>query len=502
MTRTRKAFATMLMATAAGILIMAVLRHGSDTYFDMPSVAVEPEPIYLSVASSVTKQRWFVAAAARFDAAGIRTSAGKQVTIDIQPVLSGDSMEQILAGQLKPVVWSPGEASWVSRMSQLWAGNHAQTLITQACKPTVYTPSGVAIWRPMAEALGWPNKKIGWKTVIDLAADPQGWGRYGHPEWGKLKLGYTHPQYSSAGLLFLTSVTYALNGKTNGLTPEQVYAPNVEQAFTGIADHTTKYGMVTTSLLDMMARHGPDFLHVIAAFEEGVVRFNLERGKDLRWPLVFLFPTEGTFWSDHPYCILDGAGWVSAEQAEAARLLQDFLLRPEQQHLASEYLLRPLDKGQQAVGLLSTENGTDPSARPETIPAYEVPDGGTAAAIIDQFQSTKRKSTIMLVLDISGSMSGEPIKAATEATVAFLRRLDPRDEIGLIVFNDKVTPVVDIQPAGAISEELVRRVSSLVSSGGTNLNAAVCRVVPKVHDLRTSAGPAQSGRKSLAVLRR
>ena len=167
---------------------------------------------------------------------------------------------------------------------------HNRPAMTQPCKPTIYTPSGLAMWRPMAEALGWPSKKIGWKTLIELAADPQGWSRYGHPEWGKLKLGYTHPQYSNAGLLFLTSVIYGITGQTGGLKAEQVYDPRVEQALSAMAQHTSKYGMLTTDLFDMMARHGPDYLHAISAFEEGTVRMNLEHAKELRWPLVFLFP--------------------------------------------------------------------------------------------------------------------------------------------------------------------------------------------------------------------
>ncbi len=56
--------------------------------------------------------------------------------------------------------------------------------MTEACEPTIYSPSGIAMWRPMAEALGWPAKPISWKTIIELAADPQGWSRYGHPGWG------------------------------------------------------------------------------------------------------------------------------------------------------------------------------------------------------------------------------------------------------------------------------------------------------------------------------
>jgi Ca-activated chloride channel family protein len=214
----------------------------------------------------------------------------------------------------------------------------------------------------------------------------------------------------------------------------------------------------------------------------------------LRWPLVFVFPSEGTFWSDHPYCILEGTDWVTGEQAEAARLFLDFLLTKEQQGLAAEYLLRPLDPSAPSGSLLTADNGTDPAARPETVPPFKAPDAAASAAIIDQFLVTKRKATVMLVLDISGSMSGEPIRVATEATSAFLKRLDPHDEVGLIVFNEKVAVASEVQPVAAVAEGLSQRVLQLIAGGGTNLNGAVCAATSKMTDIRRREAAAGENR--------
>jgi Ca-activated chloride channel family protein len=472
--------------TAAGVAV--ILASNKPSVIDIASSNVAnvlaPASVQVPIASAVTKNNWLEAVAEKFEAQNPKTKSGKPIAIEIKGVLSGTSMQHILDGKLQPVVWSPGEESWTAQFNDRWAGGHNRAAMTQPCRPTIYTPSGLAMWQPMAEALGWPDKKIGWKTLIDLAADPQGWSRYGHPEWGKLKLGYTHPQYSNAGLLFLTSAIYGIMGQTSGLKAEQVYEPGVEQALGTMAQHTSKYGMLTTDLFDMMARHGPDYLHAISAFEEGTVRMNLERAKDLRWPLVFLFPSEGTFWSGQPYCILDGTDWVNEEQAEAARMFFDFVVETEQQSLAAQHLLRPLDAKMAAGPLLTSENGTDPEARPETVPAFQSPDAATSAAIIDQFLTTKRKATVMLVLDVSGSMYGDAIRSATEATAAFLSRLNPRDEVGLMVFNDAVSVVSDVQPASAVAEGLSRRVLQLVSGGGTNLHAAVCTAASKMNDIR------------------
>ncbi len=486
MNRTRRTFLAIMGLTAGGVI--AILASNKQSVINVASLNVAnvlaTESVQVPIASAVTKNRWLEAVAAKFEAQNAKTKSGKPIDIEIKGVLSGTSMQHILDGKLQPVVWSPGEESWTAQFNDRWAGGHNRAAMTQPCKSTIYTPSGLAMWQPMAEALGWPNKKIGWKTLIDLAADPQGWSRYGHPEWGKLKLGYTHPQYSNAGLLFLTSSIYGITGQTHGLKAEQVYEPRVEHALGAMAQHTSKYGMLTTDLFDMMARHGPDYLHAISAFEEGTVRMNLEHAKELRWPLVFLFPSEGTFWSGQPYCILDGTDWVNDEQAEAARMFFDFLVAAEQQSLAVQYLLRPLDANVATGTLLTSGNGTDPKARPETVPAFQSPDAATSAAIIDQFLTTKRKSTVMLVLDVSGSMSGDAIRSATEATAAFLMRLDPRDEVGLMVFHDTFYVVSEVQPASAVAEGLSQRVRQLVAGGGTNLHGAVCAAASKMNDIK------------------
>lgn len=190
---------------------------------------------------------------------------------------------------------------------------------------------------------------------------------------------------------------------------------------------------------------------------------------------------------------------MTPELAEAARLFRDFLQAKDQQQLAAENLLRPLDKSISTGSSLTLANGTLPGSRPENVPPFEVPSAETAAAVIDQFLSTKRKARAFLVLDVSGSMNGEPIRAATEATAAFLKRLDPRDEVGLMIFNDKITLVSELKPASAVTEELSRRVLQLVSGGGTNLNAAVCRAID-IMKAKTASDSAGIGRLNGIVL--
>ncbi|NTU66052.1 MAG: glycosyltransferase, partial [Chloroflexi bacterium] len=105
-------------------------------------------------------------------------------------------------------------------------------------------------------------------------------------------------------------------------------------ALRALAQNTSKYGTITTDLLNLMAKQGPGYIHAVATFESDTIQTNQERSSELRFPLVFIFPAEGTFWGDHPYCILDKAEWVSPEQAEAGAIFLDYLLSKDQQALA------------------------------------------------------------------------------------------------------------------------------------------------------------------------
>lgn len=450
--------------------------------------------VEISFHTSNTKEDWVNAVTEKFNAAQIKTASGKPVFVTVKHVTSGGSQAEILDGKAQPTVWSPGDQSWVDGANQVWRDRTGQPLVSEACRPTVYAPIGFAMWRPFAEALGWPDTPITWKTLVDLAADPQGWGKYGHPEWGEFKFGHTHPDYSNAGLLIMTALAYDTLGKTSGLTPEDVKSQAVIDAFTKVEFHTYHYGVQTRDLITLMARRGPSYLHASTASEAEVLKANAERASELRFPLVFIFPAKGTFWTEQPYCVLD-AEWVTAEQKEAAGLYRDFLLAREQQELAIEKYLRPVAGGIPLRAPLALESGTDPRVTRDTVPALESTSGDVANAVKDVFVQTKKKATIILVVDVSGSMEGEKIANAVEATANFIGRLERDDEVYVLPFNETVSELQPAGRAGDVAEELADRVRGLFAQGGTALYDGVCTAAERVAELR--AEDAQNNEKRL-----
>lgn len=453
---------------------------GSETDGEETAVNLPPDGVLVTLASSNTKENWLDQITAEFNTAGMETSAGNPIVVEVRHVTSGGSMNSILDGSLQPVAWSPGDQSWVEQANEAWQRRNNRPLASAACPATIYAPLGFAMWRPMAETLGWPDTPIGWDTIVELAADPEGWGSYGRPEWGQFRFGHTHPAYANSGLLSMTSFVYGITGKTDTLTAAEIYAPEVEAAMRALEQVTSKYGRQAPAQLESMAQQGPSYLHAAAVPEADTVRFNIERGDELAFPLAFIFPAGGTIWADQPYCVLDNAEWVSDEQAEAAAIFRDYLLSPEAQEKAIDNYLRPLDNSIPLHAPLTLENGTDPRVNPSTVASLPSPNAEVSSAVIDLFNITKRKATVFVVLDISGSMEGERINTARSATVEFLSRLDANDEVSVMVFNDEVTVLEKPARVGDVVEGLTQRINGLIADGNTNLYQAVCDAAAKL----------------------
>ncbi len=483
MKRTQLTF-FVILALAVGIIYFF---NSNRTTTTTPTDDPAPPPagtVLVTVASSNTKQTWLDNVVAKFNTSNPQTPSGKAIQVQVKHVTSGASLEDIQNGALKPVVWSPGDQSWTLQLNQAWQQRNNRPIASEACQPTIYAPVGFVMWRPMAELLGWPDKPIGWDTIVALANDPNGWATYGRPEWGKFRFGHTHPEYANSGLLAMTSFVYGVSSQGLNLTAQAVYAPEVEEAMRSLEQSTAKYGRSAPAILDLMARQGTSYLHAAAVPEADAVKFNVERAAELSQPFAFIFPEKGTLWGDHPYCILNNAEWVDADQVAAAKVFETYLLAKEQQEMALDAYLRPLDKNVPLRAPMTLENGTDPRVTIDTYPVLPSPSAEIGKAVIDLFNITKRKASVLLVLDISGSMEGDKIKTARDSTVEFLQRLDSNDNVGVMVFNDVVTSFAEPTRAGDVVEDLSQRVSGLLADGSTNLYGAVCEAVQQMQTLK------------------
>jgi Ca-activated chloride channel family protein len=469
----------LLVGVSVLFLILIIGRGMRDSNSSHASGASTPAPtplppnaIGISIVTNDTKAEWLGIVTDEFNKKGVKTSAGHDVFVQMIQESSPDpTVKKIVAGDLQPTMWSPADISWVEQANRLLKEQEKPPVVNEECPRIVYAATGFMMWRPMAEALGWPDEPIGWKTIVDLAGDPQGWAKYGHPEWGQFKFGHTHPEQSSTGFNMLATLAYATAGKTKDLTPEDVWSPAVVAAFRKIERDTYHYGTSTRGLTTVMAQRGPGYLHAATSSETSMLK-TAEVQKDvLRFPLAFVFPSEGVFWMDNPACVLD-ASWVSAEQREAASLYRDYLLGFEAQDKAVRIGLRPAAPNVPLHAPISLDNGTDPRVSPQTVPPLANVSAETQKAIIDVFKETKKRATVVLVLDRSGSMFGQKLDNALAASRNFVTRLGPNDRVHLFYFDSSVEYAGPNEDG--TRDDVLKELNTIGAGSTTALNDALC----------------------------
>lgn len=451
-----------------------------------PSTALPAGSVEVSVESSNTKEDWMKIMAEKFNASGARASSGHPIVVTVKHGGSGTAMDDILAGKSKPVVYSPGTYVWIDQLNQKWQDQNGRPLIKADCPALTSEPFGVAMWKPMAEALGWPDKPIQLSDLVSLAANPQGWASAGHPEWGTFKFGHGHPDYSNSGLLTMVAVTYAAAGVQSGLTPALVKSAEVITAVRALEQSVYHYGRLSTDLFDRMTQRGPDYLHAITAFESDVVKWNLNHADELRFPLAFIIPADATFWTEHPFCILDNADWASADQREAAQQFQRFLLDPTNQAQAIATGLRPADQSIALAAPLDLAHGALTTANEKNRPELEYPSDEVATHILDLFHQVKKQATIFVVIDVSGSMNGAKIKGAVDGALSFLDNMGPDERVQVYAFSDQIVLLGLAGRVGEVREQLKQTIAALYAGGGTALHEVILRALADMEQVKAA----------------
>lgn len=444
------------------------------------------KPVTLTVAYGSEKKTWLEEQAAAFQAAGAKTKSGRPIAVQPLAMGSGEAVQGIVSGSLKPHVFSPASGLYISILNSAWAQKSGSAkAISPAGDALVLSPIVVAMWKPMAEALGWPGKSIGWSDLLKVNADPRGWGALGHAEWGRFKLGHTHPEFSNSGLQAILAEAYAGAKKTRGLTVADLEQKNTQALLTSIEQTIVHYGKSTGFFSDKMLARGPAYLSAAVLYENLVIE-SYGKPSDAPFPIVAVYPTEGTFWSDHPYAILD-APQVGAEERDAAEIFLKFLKQRPAQERALALGFRPADPAIPMGAPIDALHGVDPK-QPQTL--LEVPDGAVIEKLLAVWQKAKKASDVILVFDKSGSMSGKPLEEAKQGAKAFLATLHDRDDVSLIFFDGNVYPPFGPKRLGESKAEILSRIDGLIADGRTALYDATAQAYDLARG-RAEKAPAQ-----------
>lgn len=394
------------------------------------------------------------------------------VSVKIVKKASGDAEEALARGWNesadgpRPDVWSPAATSWVQILRAHRVGGDRSDLLPPSLPSLIQSPLVIGMPRPMAEALGWPDRAIGWHDILDLARDPRGWARVGHPEWGRFRLGKTNPTVSTSGLHALLGSYYAATGLTSDLTAADISRPEVGQFVKDIEASVEHYGNTAATFMRNLAladERGEALSYMSAIAIEEKQLWDYNRTGNRRVPLVAIYPSEGTLVADHPYVTLR-ASWVDDRKRKAAALFLAYLESPElQQRFRAEGYR---DHEGRSGSELTANWGTLPAGPTTILPA---PSPETLAAVEASWKDVRKRAHVLMVLDVSGSMEGTKMDLMRRGAAAGLGLFLDDDELGLWTFSTNRTEIAAMGRVGHRRDTLETAIKSLQANGGTRL---------------------------------
>jgi len=469
----RIAVVAVAIATVVALMLIGNRKDGGDGRASSPA-SVPQGAAVVSFAYSPEKEDLLAPLIDEFNA-GHTEVHGAPVFVRGSVVASGEAEQKIAAGRLTPVAWSPALSLW-GRLLNYEADRH----LTADDPPSIVrTPLVIAMWKPMARALGWPDKPIGYEDILTLARSPHGWADHGHPEFGSFKLVHTNPDFSTSGLSAVVAEYYAATGKREGLLRSDVDGA-ARAKVRDIERSIVHYGDTTLLIAEQMREHGPSYASAVAMEEATLLDFNEDRAGQPE--LVAIYPKGGTFFSDSPFFVLDGQ-WVSPAQRAAAKAFQRFLAERITPEVAAESGFRPADLEAEPAPPIVPANGVDPSQPTQTL---SLPSPPVLAKIRDSWREDRKPANVMLVVDVSGSMAEEGrLARAKKGLGVFFDQIQPQDRIGLTVFDERVDRLVPIRSFEEDGKLLRRKVADLFPDGGTAFRDATGRAFEEV---RSRAG--------------
>jgi Ca-activated chloride channel family protein len=434
------------------------------------AVAISAVLVLTKPPPSATCQRFVIASSAekfgmlRDFAASFNRSDGRAaqpcVTVAVEQVNSGDAelaLEQGWRGMSaeRPDVWAPASSAWVNLLVKR-SSNHS--MVPSGTSLSLFkSPLVIGMPKLMADALGYPGTRIGWRDIFGFVKNPAGWDAIGPPGWGQFKLGKTNPTVSTSGLHALIGTYFAASGP--GLTAERAASAPVHDFVAGVETGVVHYGQTAADFLRNL-RDASDngqalqYVSAVAVEEQELIAYNtgtiggVDHGGAPSVPLVPIYPSEGTPVADHPYVILNSTKEV------AAQAFYRFMTKPEQQAEIDS-------RGFRTVGSVDRgEAGPRLSRQPfinrnEPALVLQPPPGEVLDVMLSAWQAFRKRARVLILVDAAANP--ELLKQATDRLADAVSRFNPTDSAGVWVFPAPagyLTSYVIRVPVGPVSSEL------------------------------------------------
>lgn len=358
-------------------------------------------------------------------------------------------------------VW-PANSLWISLGDSQKVTKHARSILR--------SPVVLGVKKSIATGLGWIGRQDITIQMIAEAARTQ-----------KFRLAMTSATQSNSGASAYFGFLYAMAGNPDILTMANLTDPKVQSGVRQLLEQVDRSSGSSGWLMDALVAN-PSAYDAVFNYESAILdadRKLIAAGEE---PLYIIYPSNGMSVADSPLAYVDKN---DATKEAAFLALQGFLLSPETQTKLSDLGRRAglvgIDAQSANKATWNPDWGADLQREIAPIPT---PSADVIAKSLALYQTELRKPSLTIwVLDISGSMSGEPMAQLKQAMRLILDKkssevnlLQPsaRDVTIIIPFNNQVgRPIVikgsqDVDFANALAQ-----VDQLQANGGTDLYGAL-----------------------------
>jgi Ca-activated chloride channel family protein len=404
-----------------------------------PADAVTIQWVY-----STPLQDWASASITSFNQQKVKAGDGRVIWIEGSPADAGQAVSDMLGGAALPALWTAADPGW----REVLDDKAGTGVFVPNCISIAESPLVIAMWEPIARALGWPGRALGWLDVASLAADPSGWAYYSGGEWGTtLRIGHAHPGLSDSGTQTLQALIYAAQSSPDRITTEDAQNPIVQASVGAFESAVSWFSPDTRQLSSTIQERGVTYLNAAILYENAVVTQSNNSPR-----LVAIYPYEGTFVATFPTCVRAGMDQVTTNAAET---FLAYLTDTSAQQNALRYGLRPVNDMVAIGAPIDPAHGADPA--------------DVIFAIQDLWQSQRRNVNLIMVLDTSGSMEGRKIAQVKQSAIEFVNRLGDDDRLTVIAFNNRPDVLLPAQLAGGHRDQMIAAIDGLQAGGNTSL---------------------------------
>lgn len=412
--------------------------------------------VVVEVLANSSLMPWLETAVSDFNAARIQNNEGNPYFIVLHEAEAGTAVTRLQDGAPPYALWLPDEPVWADVLAELGNPNFQAD-----CLSTAQSPLVIAMWRPIAETLGWPGLPLGWLDVGSLAADPASWNYYSGGELGdNFRLGHTHPGLSGTGTSTLLAVVQAARLQTEAVTVADVELPIVQASVGAFESGVAWFGNSTENMGRTMRERDMAYLSAAIVYESTVVQHG---GGEI----VAVYPFEGTFMASHPACLNQA---IPGEVREGALRFREYLVTEEAQQAALAVGLRPVNTAVSIASPFDEAHGVNPN---QDIAIFDPPSADTIFAVQDLWQQARKDVNLVMVLDISGSMRGNRMRSMQTAAAQFVQQMGADDRISLIVFSSDSEVIVRHALVGESRDKVMADIQNLTAFGSTALYDAI-----------------------------